>query len=35
VIDATTRTHVVVEDKTGTVVNDAYFDIQALKPGVL
>jgi hypothetical protein len=34
VIDATTRTHVVVEDFTSTVVNDKYFDIQALKPGV-
>ena len=35
VIDATTRTHVVVEDFTRTVVNDKYFDMQALKPGVL
>jgi hypothetical protein len=34
VIDATSRTHVVVEDYTRTVVNDKYFDIQALKPRI-
>jgi len=34
VIDATTRTHVVVEDHTQTVVNDKYYDIQVLESGV-
>jgi len=33
VIDASTRTHVFVEDYTKTVVNDKYFDLQVLKPG--
>ena len=35
VIDAATKTHAVVEDKTGTVVNDEYSDLQVLTPGVL
>jgi hypothetical protein len=34
VIDATTKTHAEVEDKTRTIVEDAYFDIQVLKSGV-
>ena len=33
VIDASTRTHVVAEDYTKTVINDKYFDLQVLKPG--
>jgi hypothetical protein len=33
VMDASTRTHVFVEDYTKTVVNDKYFDIQVFKPG--
>jgi hypothetical protein len=35
VIDATTKTHEEVEDKTRTVVSDEYSDIQVLQPGVL
>jgi hypothetical protein len=34
VIDATTKTHVEVEDYTRMVVKDKYDDIQVLKPGV-
>jgi hypothetical protein len=35
VIDATTKMHAEVEDKTRTIVNDEYFDVQVLQPGVL
>ena len=35
VIDATTRTHAAVEDYTRTIVQDRYYDIQVLKPGVV
>jgi hypothetical protein len=35
VIDATTKTHVAVEDYTRTIIKDEYYDIQVLKPGVL
>jgi hypothetical protein len=34
VVDARSKTHTYVEDETTTVVNDAYSDVQILKPGV-
>lgn len=35
IIDATNKVHVVVEDHTKTIVNNRYYDIQVLKPGVI